>query len=226
MFSLFVGLATVGVGVLAWLTSRRAARIAEEATRIAEQQHVDSTRLRRETARIIGRLLVAEMGTIPPRAARVARAMARARRHTEGDVTLLLASYYDAAIYEARQDFMPTAEHVLDRIHTLPDTLGADLATLIASCRALKAMAARVEDKASRRTLFDLNVATDYVSISDGLGDWLTLEDQAIWILRVGAQFSNNFRAYVGVAPIDYSPNLREFSEHGIVRGQAATPNP
>lgn len=121
---------------------------------------------------------------------------------------------------------MPTAEHVLDRIHTLPDTLGADLATLIASCRALKAMAARVEDKASRRTLFDLNVATDYVSISDGLGDWLTLEDQAIWILRVGAQFSNNFRAYVGVAPIDYSPNLREFSEHGIVRGQAATPNP
>ncbi|QGL71725.1 hypothetical protein [Stenotrophomonas maltophilia] len=211
-----VGVVTVLVALLAWLTSRRAAKIAEQATRIAERQHEDVACLSRETGRIVGRLLIAEVATITPRAARVARAMREAPDGHGESIRYLHGTYYDQAIYEARQDLLPTAESVIERIHTLPASLGPDLAALIAACRTLKALAERVDVNALRTTTTTAGKSTSYVDVSRVLVDWLNLQDQAIWILRFSAQFSDEFHSFVGVPKRDYAHNLEEFSSYTI----------
>jgi len=128
----------------------------------------------------------------------------------------LQAKYYDEAIYEARQNFLPTAESLIERIHTLPNALGPDLATLIAGCRNLKALAERVDENVGRMTYYVDGVPKSYVDVGRCLVDWLNLKDQAIWIVRFAAKFSNDFRLFVGVENIDYSHNLDEFSSHSI----------
>lgn len=206
-----VGVVTVGVAVLAWLTSRRAAKIADEATVIASQQRDESLRLKEDAARIVGRLLFSEIGTVPARAARIVRGMRKAVGPGESFSTLTSVRDYDRAMFEARQDLLPTAEHVLDKIHTLPDSLGADLAMLISSCMTLKAMAVRVEARVVRFSVDTETGEKEVIKFSDGPGDYVAMLDQALWVVRYGAQFANSFQRFVGVPLHEYSHLISEF---------------
>ncbi|WP_226426577.1 hypothetical protein [Xanthomonas sp. MWU16-30325] len=214
--AVFVGsvaaLGTIWVATLANGTSKRATEIAEEAKKIAEQQHQESLRLRGETARIIGRLLFAEIGTVPNRAATVARALRKSVKDGDSISRISSVKHFDKVIFEAGQDLLPTAELVLDRIHTLPDALGADLATIIAASKAFKAMAARLDAKAERMRLGTDAETYVMISIHDAVGDFLGLQQQAHWLIRFGAGFANDFQNFVGVPVTDYSALIKEFA--------------
>jgi len=131
-------------------------------------------------------------------------------------IRYMLEKYYDQAIYEAKQGFLPTAETVMDRIHTLPNTLGADLASLIAACRSLRALAERVDDNASHMTFFTDGVGERYVDVGKVLDDWLRMKDAAVWIVRSGAKFSDELHSFAGVTRVDHTNNVEEFSSHTI----------
>lgn len=202
---------TIWVAIAANRTSKRAASIAEEATKIAAQQHGEAVKLREEMARIIGRLLLAEVGSVPARAARIVRSMQRVVEPGAGYSALTGVENFDRAMFEAGQDLLPTARHVLDKIHNLPDALGADLATFIAACMALRAMAERVEAKVVRISLDTLEGERAIIKLKDGPGDFLIMQNQAVWIVRHSAQFANEFQDFVGVEPSDYAQYTAEF---------------
>jgi len=203
--------ATVWVGLLAHRTSKRATEIADRAAQIAQQQHGEAVKLREETARIIGRLLLAEVGSVPARAARIVRNMRRVVEPGADYSTLTGVENFDRAMFEAGQDLLPTAQHVLDKIHNLPDALGADLATFIAACMSLRTMGDRVEAKVVRISLDTLAGEQTIIKLKDGPGDFLIMLGQALWIVRHGALFANEFQAFVGVSPNDYSGYISEF---------------
>lgn len=133
-----VGLLTLVVAVLAWRTSRQAAKI-------ATQQHEEAVAVRNAQARIIGQLLLHEVSALP------ARLKMLSINYRRAGATSLNGDVYWPAVKSAIEDcqvpLLPSAEKLEDRIHNLPDALGADLATMISHCRSLSSEAAAVSLK-------------------------------------------------------------------------------
>ncbi|MBH1839356.1 hypothetical protein I5W21_06785 [Stenotrophomonas maltophilia] len=133
-----VGLLTLVVAVLAWRTSRQAAKI-------AMQQHEEARAVRTAQARIIGQLLLHEVSALPARVRMLSVNYRRAGATSlNGDVSWLEVR---TVIEDCQVPLLPSAEKLEDRIHNLPDALGADLATMIGHCRSLSAEAAAVSMK-------------------------------------------------------------------------------
>lgn len=203
-----VGLVTVGVAVLAWKTSERAAAIADRAADIAQQQHKEAVALRQETARIIGRLVVDEVSDLPRRAARVATAMSRAWKPFFADYSVLEASQFDFAMREADTEMLPTTQGLLDRIHNLPDELGSELAKLNAACTFLRAMSSRVRDNTVRKVLNLEHGSYEIVAFRFGPPDFLKMGEHARRLVHDGAEVAHHFQTYAGVNVVDYT-NLK-----------------
>jgi len=191
-----VGLVTVVVAVLAWRTSQRAAQI-------ARFQHADSVRLRKEDARIIGRLLLHEVTALPARLNSLLPLIDSAVVPSE-PVRVLSTRALDTLLRECSFPMLPGSERVEGRIHNLPDSLGADLATLISNSRTLndmvRLMAARTielhPDSAPERRV-------RYVGRP---GDFQLLKDHLIFFKGLSIEYANRFRDFVGEPVEDYTP--------------------
>lgn len=187
--------ATVWVALLAHRTSKRAAEIAEDATKIASQQHQEAVNLREENARIIGRLLLYEVIALPARISAMVKSL-ETGVDFGGDHRIKDGRAMNYALDEAELPLLPGAERVEDRIHNLPDSIGADLATLIGGSRTLGELVRKIRSRTVRPT--GVNPAWRY----DGnMIDFDILRNQLKWLGEISDEFAGDFREFVGVAP-------------------------
>lgn len=185
--------ATTVVAVLAHRTSKRAAEIAEEATKIAAQQHREAVALREETARIIGRLLLHEVLRLPVRLECVATALDEAGFQPG---VMAWAAAVHSAIADLDVPLLPSAELAEDRIHTLPPGLGADLAYLISHARDLRDGAARIRGIADRASDFSSPKRNgDYVTQAFSQVNNFGLQLKTVAEFATG--FANEFHGFV-----------------------------
>jgi len=185
---------TIGVAVLANRTSKRATEIAEEATRIAKQQHQEAARLRGEDARIIGRLLLYEIDAAPRRLAALA-AKWRACIAWDDDARIIDLVAFRDALADAAVPVFPGAETVESRIHNLPNALGANLATLIGGSRTLSVIVRKIEPRVHQPTFVG-----DRISYQGSVHDLRTMQHQLNWLASMSEALAAEFRAFVGVS--------------------------
>jgi len=141
-------IATAGVGFLTLLVAFLAWRTSRQAARIATNQHQDSVALREAQARIVGRLLLHEVLGLP----------AKLRYHTaelDSLDTLDPEAITDwASVQKAvsglKEPLLVNAEISAEQIHYLPDSLGADLATMISHSRDINAAARHIDEHIHR----------------------------------------------------------------------------
>lgn len=186
---------TIYVAISANRTSKRAAAIAEEATKIAAQQHGEAVKLREENARIIGRLLLYEVIALPARMAAMIKSL-EAGVDFGGDHRIQDGGAMNHALDEAERALLPGAERVEDRIHNLPDSLGADLATLIGGSRTLGELVRKIRS----RTVHPTGVNPTWRYRGEML-DFDILRNQLRWLREISESFSDEFRAFVGIGP-------------------------
>ncbi len=190
--------ATVWVAFLAHRTSRRAAQIAEEATKIAAQQHQEAVLLREAQARIVGRQALYEVMAFPRRVAalrnnwELAVSMDVPRQIADGQK--LIETLDEAAI-----PLLPISQRIEDRIHNLPDSLGADLATLLGGSQTLSEIVRKIQGRAKRP-----DVLTGWAYKGD-TKDFVLLHYQLTWLEDLGKTFSKEFESFV-LSPVDHSP--------------------
>lgn len=186
---------TILVAISANRTSKRAAAIAEEATKIAAQQHGEAVKLREENARIIGRLLLYEVIALPARMAAMIKSL-EAGVDFGVDHRIRDGGVMNQALDEAERALLPGAERVEDRIHNLPDSLGADLATLIGGSRTLGELVRKIRS----RTVHPTGVNPTWRYRGEML-DFDILRNQLRWLQEISDSFSDEFRAFVGIGP-------------------------
>ena len=190
--------ATVWVALLAHRTSKRAAEIAEEATKIAAQQHREAVQLREAQARILGRQVFYEVSALP-------RRVAALRKHWERSV-ILEAPMHIAdglklleTLKEAALPLLPISQRLEDRIHNLPDSLGADLATLLGGSQTLSEIVRKIEERVKKP---DALTGWEY---KGDTADFGLLHYQLRWLEDLGKTFSSDFESFVLVS-VDLSP--------------------
>ncbi|MBD8643705.1 hypothetical protein IFT63_08895 [Stenotrophomonas sp. CFBP 13724] len=128
-------IATTVVAVFAHRTSKRATEIADEATKIAAQQHQETVALRHGTAGILRSLLSVEISLLPPKLGAVLHTMRKANVGGPG----LIADRQDLTwvLTEFQASLMPTAESAQDKLHNFEGEIGKDIADLIGQGRAI-----------------------------------------------------------------------------------------
>jgi len=184
-------LATTVVAVMAYKTSKRAAGIAEEAKGIAAQQHKEAVTTREANARIIGRLLFHEVNALPDRIAKLRKRLEAA---LDGDSLGALKLLHTAG--ELGVPLLPNAERVEDRIHTLPDLIGADLATMISHTRDLVDAAKRVKDAIVVHEASAIGSRTTYHFLGNPKQPE-TLLEHLMLVESLAAGFASEFQAFV-----------------------------
>ncbi|MEA9605751.1 hypothetical protein QY702_04615 [Xanthomonas campestris pv. plantaginis] len=194
-------IATTVVAVLAYKTSNRATDIAGEAKVIAEQQHRDLLDQKQGTARILGSLLQMEVGLLPTK------------------LTQLLHDYDDKLkAFEAREygsgadlesvigdlggAFLPAAEGVLDRLHTLPDQLGALIASVIGMARDLRDTRQLVIERFDR--INGMQGGFIVVGYKRDLQDFSNLRGQIRTMLRQSIKLAESFNAFTNAVVVTY----------------------
>lgn len=135
---------TIWVAWLARQTSERATRIAEEARTIAEQQHREAVLVREGNARIVSRLLVHEMSELPLKLQALHQRCERILQYDWTNLTESEVAFIEDTLRKYAVSVLPGTELSADRIHTLPDELGNDVAVLVGYSRTLRSMS---EDK-------------------------------------------------------------------------------
>lgn len=198
------GIATTLVGLLAWLTSRKATAISKLAVEISEQQHKHHVSERTESARIIGRLLLNEIMALPGRLQRDLRALAAGVPNAGRD-GIVNGTAAAKGLQWSSEVLMPGAEMVESRIHHLPDALGADLATLIGASRTARSIALEMNTRFSRSGKAAL--------YAGNLADFAVLGQAIMGLAELSIQFEAEFRAYVGIPLADRSSELAALSE-------------
>ncbi|HEL3824186.1 TPA: hypothetical protein UM684_004575 [Stenotrophomonas maltophilia] len=193
---------TIGVAVLANRTSKRATAIAEEAARIAAQQHQEALDTKSENARILGRMLLNEISTLPMRIGSLRRAC-NAAVDWNPPMEIGNVSALEFLLRECGHSLFPGAEAVEARIHNLPDSLGADLATLIGGSRTLNDMARRMKERVREpsRNPIGKSFPTTYAG---KMADFELLRDHITWLHELSPEFANDFRVFVGLERQDY----------------------
>lgn len=140
--AVLVGLvAAAGTIWVAWLarnTSERAAAIAEEARKIAQQQHAEAVDIRKANARIVSRLIVHESSELPvnlhiliKRCDRILKAGVKSERDNV---------FLEDTLRSGALSLLPGTEKSESRLHNLPEELGNDLAVIVGYSRTLNAM--------------------------------------------------------------------------------------
>ncbi|MEN5095634.1 hypothetical protein [Stenotrophomonas sp. TWI1409] len=185
--------ATTVVAVIAQRTSKRATEIAEEATKIAAQQHGEAVALREETARIIGRLLLHEVSRLPVRLQCITKALGEAGFQSG---VINWAAAVHAAIADLDVPLLPSAELAEDRIHTLPPGLGADLAYLISHARDVRDGAARIHGIVDRASDFS-SAKRDGDYVTQAMSQVNNFELQLMTVAEFANDFANEFHGFV-----------------------------
>lgn len=195
-----VGVVTVVVALLAWRTSRRAAVIANEATRIAEQQHKEAVLLREGTARILGSLLGMEVFILPVKLGAVIdklNAVVKAnplRSREWSDMEFVLE--------ELSRTFLPMTEEAQGRLHNLPGAHGDDLAGLVGMGRGLVESSRRLNSRFARMTMPNGQVVV--VGYTGDNNDFESLHDQIIAMLTDAIAIAQRFAGFIGAEQPDY----------------------
>lgn len=183
--------ATIRVAVLANRTSKRAAEIAAEAKDIAQQQHQEAVDAREANARIIGRLLFNETTALPSRLQRLVRVLERALEPERYSAHGLLFAVEEIAV-----PLLASAERVEDRIHTLPDLVGADLATMISHTRGIADAANRIKDSIEVHKATVIGTRTTYHFVGPP-----AQPESLLAVLKhvasLAPQFAEEFRTFV-----------------------------
>lgn len=186
--------ATVWVALLAHRTSRRATEIADRAAQIAKQQHQEAIDLKDATARIVGRLLLHEVSALPARL----HSHAGKLKRVANDWAAGRASFGQLidTLDEAMVPLMPNADHVQDRIHTLPDSLGADVATMISHCRDIASSASRFRARITELPAAP-GIGVKTYSLPSDMGEIVRLYTQVEFVAGLAPQLATEFRSYV-----------------------------
>ncbi|MEN5425929.1 hypothetical protein ABE522_06100 [Stenotrophomonas pennii] len=144
--AVLVGLiAAAGTIWVAWLarnTSERAAAIAEEARKIAQQQHAEAVDMRKANARIVRRLIVHEISELPVNLHILIKRCDRVLEvgvNSERDNVFL-----EDTLRSGTLSLLPGTEKSEDRLHNLPEEMGNDLAVLVGYSRTLNAMSSEL----------------------------------------------------------------------------------
>ncbi len=212
--------ATVYVAIAANRTSKKAAEIAEQSKGIAQQQHAETVALREGNARVLGRLLLTEIGSLPARLDMIRRMLDQSMTLKSGPNVIDLPTF-KSALSEALADLTPTSISVLDRIHNLPDVLGADLATLIGNCQALNTIAGRVQ-KNSGASFASPAAGGAKFHYNGQLQDLALLAQHTAQSVIMAATFAVDFRLFVGVSPGDYKAMVTKAQEMDDLWADAA----
>ncbi len=190
--------ATVWVALLAHRTSQRATEISEQAAQIARQQHQEAVTLRTENARIVGRLLLYEVSGLPKHLNALLEAWEGSIEWNDSP-QITNGKQLLRVLEGLTHSLLPGAERVEERIHYLPDSLGADLATLIGGGRTLAEIGAIISP---RVTLPKMSNGGKFGFTGDG--DMLgALRTQLAWMLELSQVFEKDFMKFVVVRPSD-----------------------
>ncbi|WP_314102723.1 hypothetical protein [uncultured Stenotrophomonas sp.] len=193
-------IATTFVAVLAYKTSSRATAIAGEAKTIAEQQRGDLLAQKDGTARILGSLLQMEVGLLPAKLAQLFSdydgALAVFLSETPGSGDTL-----ETVIRDLHGDYLPAAEGVLDQLHTLPDQLGALVATVIGMSRDIADTGKRVNDRFKRIGDWDGGIVTGYRGDKEDLRN---LREQLRSMLVISIKLAEAFNQFTKTDSLSY----------------------
>ncbi len=189
---LLAAVGTIWVASSANRTSQRAAEIAEEAKGISQQQHLEAVNTREANARIIGRLLLHEVLGLPNRLRALEKLLESAIDGDSGWGALRLLN----ATGELSIPLLPNAERVEDRIHALPDMIGADLATMISHTRDLVDAAKRVKDAIVMHEARAIGTKTTYSYAGNPSKPGLLLEHLR-YMSTLAPSFASEFRQFV-----------------------------
>lgn len=195
-------IATTVVAVLAHKTSKRAAEIAEEAKFIAQQQHKEAVTHREETARVLGRLLLGEVGSLPGRLDMILRLLTGSLNPV-GELGVRDYSKFKASLSEAQAPLMPASLAAQERIHNLPNVLGADLATMLGNCQALNTIASRVEARSAVAFAPPSHGGARF-KYDGNQGDLVALVQQIAEMTVAAVELATDFRGFVGVREGEY----------------------
>ncbi|MCF5089814.1 hypothetical protein GIW57_06430 [Stenotrophomonas sp. PA-6-5C] len=102
------------------------------------------------------------------------------------------------AVRRTCSSFLPGAEKLQDRLHHLPNKIGDDLASLIGYSRTLNHLAQRCLD-ATQRTVNPAQAQNALLMEVGSVRSYIELFQEA------AIPFANEFRAFVGIEPYDYS---------------------
>lgn len=204
--------ATTVVAMLAYRTSKRAAEIAEEATRIAAQQHQEAVDNREANARIVVRLLLHEVSELPVQLAiQVKRCERRGGMDSQGTAPKYHVDSFVRALRAAGGSFLPGTEQVLDRIPNLRDEIGDDLATLVGYNRTINQMSKDLMPMVVTSPIPNLSGLPSF-SYTGNEKDIELFRKYLAVFLGLAIDFANRFRAYGGVEQYDYS-NYEELAD-------------
>ncbi|WNF09041.1 hypothetical protein [Stenotrophomonas geniculata] len=182
---------TIWVAWLARQTSERATAIAEEAKHIAQQQQAEAAKLRLAQARILGRQVLYEVLTLKDRVRALresweSAASLKAGQRGIADGTKLCESLRDATF-----PLLPISQRLEGRIHSLPDDLGSDLATLIGGTELIVGMAERIQVRIGRTVFFRRwRYNGDPTDLS-------MLQMQLQWLENMSGPFAERFHEFV-----------------------------
>lgn len=182
---------TIWVAWLARQTSERATAIAEEAKHIAQQQQAEAAKLRLAQARILGRQVLYEVLTLKDRVRALresweSAASLKAGQRGIADSTKLCESLRDATF-----PLLPISQRLEGRIHSLPDDLGSDLATLIGGTELIVGMAERIQVRIGRTVFFRRwRYNGDPTDLS-------MLQMQLQWLENMSGPFAERFHEFV-----------------------------
>lgn len=203
-------IATLGVGLLALITSNRSVKIADQARNTAEQHLREVQRERDETARITSRLIASEITALPTLCYRALVYLMEAIDWKNR--TIKSGESFALAIDACRAKFLPSSERVIEKIHTFQGSLGADLATLIGGFWALNEIAEEMFKKAGKTPLQRVTYAGPDIHF-DTL--YLHLDSLA----RRSIDYSKEFRVSIGLPPNEYTTVLKFLDKAAMERG-------
>lgn len=197
--------ATVWVALLAHRTSKEATQIADRAAQIAQQQHDEAVNMRAANARIVGRLLLNEVSDLPQRLYTIHVRSGRMTFKIPGqEKTEFTVTNIEQALEESRRPLLPGAEKSETRIHTLPDRLGDDLATLIGYSRTLNATSDALIEHLTALTEGQPPEIAQMIYKSRA-GAVESYRGYVAMFCNQSIEVANDFRAFVGLPPYDYS---------------------
>ncbi len=122
---------------------------------------------------------------------------------TSGPVTIRNLPVFKSALSEAQENLMPSSERSQERIHNLPDVLGADLATMIGACQSLNAVAGRVEARSGAQFASPAQGGARFTYKGDRK-DLSRIRAHTAELLLMSITLAGDFRRFVGVEQQSY----------------------
>ncbi|HID7838902.1 TPA: hypothetical protein ACXIC2_000121 [Stenotrophomonas maltophilia] len=200
---------TILVATSANRTSKRAAEIAEEAKGIARQQQSAAESLRLETGKILGSLMAVEVSMLPAKLGVLVTYLDAVVK--TGPVHPSSRAAVEWLLIEMRRTFLPTVEEVLDRLHNLPEAMGAELANLVGMGRGLIDASERVESRVTRVVVAEKPVMIGYIGEES---DFDGLRSHVIEMLEAALKFARKFEVQFKTALADYSHEDEILKKH------------